>query len=121
MFYPLLAGHDVNTPTEGRRRRGSRDSKWPIACASSGLHNDESIACITEAQSISDYSLDGFDDDTTTTTSSDEDETVNETDFYDQDDDDDDYEDDDNSNISVASSTTLAISMYWKPLLKKMY
>lgn len=80
-----LAGLDSSI-TEGRRRRGSRDSKWPIACASSSRN-------VTEAQSISDYSLDGFGEDTTTT---------------DEDNDGDD-DDDDSSSLSMSA---VAIPMY---------
>lgn len=84
-----LAGLDSSMP-EGRRRRGSRDSKWPIACASGNE---------PEAHSSSDYSLDGFGEDITTT---DEDN--------DGDDDDDGDEDDDDS--SSLSMSAVAIPMY---------
>lgn len=52
---PVVAGLDMNT--EGRRRRGSRDSKWPIACASAG-----SFDGTEEAHLIGEYRLEEFDE-----------------------------------------------------------
>lgn len=82
----FTAGLDANT--EGRRRRGSRDSKWPIACASIGSNASE------EAHSTSDNSLDEFDEFEFESTDFEGEESYGEHELYEVDDSPDDDDDD---------------------------